>query len=525
MTNAVVLALILMGVVLRARGFLFAQRHFWLDECSWAVFLHDNRFGDDYLRPVGFMAVSRVLVTLFSPSEMVLRAFPWVSGMATLFFAPYLARRLYAADAARVLFVAVLALHPAAIDLSKEFKPYSISLALHAGLLLATLRYIETKKTRDLVPVLVVAAAGTLFAQDMVFAYPGVFALVGYEAYKARRVHLTWIGACAVLINAVLALQYALIWSRIPPDDSAYWARRYNIFHVASDKHSYLRWSLDRFREVAEFPGYRRSLWELDVVSIGVGDALRSVDSFVWTLAWLVGLVVLLSRRKVRPILLLVLPSLVLWVFNALDFWPMGAFRSNTFLLLYATAVAAVPFDVGWKRTVPWFAPIPALLLVVLPLLVFERDWHASKRAQSGDGYLPEALAKLEELRGENPSPGREAVLVSYNACPEWEYYSQVHPDAPRLRKATERHFAVRCVKRLTVREELLEGTKSGARVWLIGEHKTRPASIANKAGDGNLELVIDTHVGPLVIASFQKRQPSSPARQTRRRRNTQIRG
>lgn len=525
MIVAVTVAVVLAGLMLRVRGFLFAARPFWLDECSWAVFLVENRFGDDNLRPVGFMAVSRVLAALFSPTETVLRAIPWLSGMTILFLAPYLARRLYSADPARLLFIAVIALHPAAIDLSKEFKPYSTSLALHAGLLLATLCYVETRRTRDLVPVLIVAACGTLFAQDLVFAFPGVFVVMGWEAYKNRRAHLPWIGACAALINAALVLQYAFIWSRIPESESTYWGNRYNVFHVESDGQSYVRWSLDRFREIAEFPGDRRTLWVPDVVSASVSDVLRSLDSFVWTFAWLFGLGLLLSRRKVRVLPLLVLPCLVLWAFNALDFWPMGAFRTNLFVLVYATAVAVVPFDGSWGRTAPWFAPVPALFLVVAPLVAFERDWHASKRSQCGDGHLLEALAALEALRDENANEAREELLVSYGACSQWEYYVRIHPDAPRFRKDTERHFTGRCVKKQTVREELFDGTASGARVWLLGGRKLRAAALANKDGQSRLELLSEARVGSLVIASFQKPQAPEPVVRRRRPRSSQFEG
>src|SRR5690349_558256 len=48
--------LVLLGLLLRARGFLFQQGHFWMDESSWALMLFENNGADDSLRPIGFLA-------------------------------------------------------------------------------------------------------------------------------------------------------------------------------------------------------------------------------------------------------------------------------------------------------------------------------------------------------------------------------------------------------------------------------------------------------------------------------------
>jgi hypothetical protein len=517
------LAIVLAGLVFRARGFLFGARALWLDESNWTLFLLENRFGDENLRPLGFMALTRVLVDLLSPTEMVLRALPWVSGVMTLLLAPFLARRLYSSNAARLLFVTVIALHPAAIDLSKEFKPYSTSLALHVGLLLATLRYAESRGTKELVPVLLVAGAGTFFAQDVVFAYPGVFAVVGWAAFKHRRTHLPWIGSCALLLNVALALQYALIWSRIPDSESTYWGNKYNVFHTDADQHSYLRWSFHRFREIAEFPGHRRWLWESNLISADGLEGLRGVDSFAWSFAWLLGLGLLVRRRQVRAALLLVLPCLVLWLFNALDFWPMGAFRTNLCVLLYSTAIAVVPFDGNWATRARRLAPVPAVLLVVVPLVVFERDWHASKRAQCNDGDLPDALRKLVAIRREKTSERTDVLLFSYGTCSEWEYYWRIHPDAAKFRQPVERYFVARCVKKRELDDTLLNETGAGARVWIVGNYKLPVASLAEAAADAKLELLAKTRSGSVSIVAFQSSDVSGSVDEIRQRPSSQF--
>lgn len=58
---------------------------------------------------------AELALTTFANTETVLRALPWVAGIATTLAAPWLARRLYRTPAARLLFVAVIALSPFAI--------------------------------------------------------------------------------------------------------------------------------------------------------------------------------------------------------------------------------------------------------------------------------------------------------------------------------------------------------------------------------------------------------------------------
>jgi hypothetical protein len=180
-------ALIVAGVVLRVRGYLTAPISLWEDEATWAVRLLEGRMLWNSIRPPGFIAVCKLLVFLLGASEIGLRALPWLAGLGTLLMAPALANRLWSSPAARLLFVAVIALHPGAIDLAKEFKPYSVSLALHMGLLLLALRYTQGRSTAVLAALMGTAFVSNLFAQDCVFSYPAVFGVTLLEAVRARK--------------------------------------------------------------------------------------------------------------------------------------------------------------------------------------------------------------------------------------------------------------------------------------------------------------------------------------------------
>jgi hypothetical protein len=465
-------ALVLGGLLLRSRGFLFGGGALWLDEASWALELMHGRPYDS-IRPIAFMKLTHFLASTLSTSETTFRLLPWLAGVATTLLAPWLGARLYKAGAARLLFVAVIALHPAAIDLSKEFKPYSVSLMLHAALLLATLRALGTGRAQDLVVALAIAVAGSGFAQDLTFAFPGVFLVLGWEARKGGTRQLLIVLGGAALVLLSLGAQYAFIWSRIPKTESAYWGNKYGVFYTASDGGSYLRWSLAKFAGFAQFPGWRREWWGTTRTPSPSIVSLQKADALVWSLVGAAGLACLALRRDLRSLLLLALPLLVLWAFNALGFWPFGVFRTNLFVLVYAAAIAAAAFDSGGRARPAWVALLPAAVLVLAPLAAFERHWHATKRAFAREGHMLETLARLQALRRPHHghAAGREPLLIDDRLCDQFEYYTELHPDAAELRARVDSLFIPTCVRDAARMPDMIAAAaSSGDRVWIIVE-------------------------------------------------------
>ena len=345
LVSLLMLAAIAAGIVFRSRAFLVDIPAFWLDECQWAINLTERPLAQNLIRPPAFIVVSKALAVTFGPTETVLRALPWTAGVVTTVASPWIARRLYASLTSRLLFVAVIALNPCAIDFSNEFKPYSIGLFFHLALIFVTLRYVETVAGRDLGLVLGVAIVGCLFAQDLLFAFPGVFLVIGWEAYQRRRSHLVWVVGGAASLVLLLLTQYFLLWRHMPRDASEYWGKKYDVFYTGKQGGSYLRWSLEQYREMTGFPGIRRNFWQEGGLTFEKRQWLRDLDRVVWLAMHLMGIMVIAWRRRFREGALILLPMIVLWGFNALGFWPMGAFRVNIFTIAYMTAIAAIAFE------------------------------------------------------------------------------------------------------------------------------------------------------------------------------------
>jgi hypothetical protein len=497
------------GLLLRARGYLFSPTAFWLDECSWAMRIFDRPLVQSLIRPIGFLAVSKFLASTLSNTESVLRLLPWVAGVAATLTVPFVARALFRTLAARVLFVAVIALSPLAIDFSKEFKPYSLSLALHLALVLLTLRYVRSERPAELAWVLLVAAIGSLFAQDLVFAFPGVFSVVALTARKRGRAELGAVCAVALLIIAGLALQYLLMWKNLPRDHTEFWGKKYNVFYTPRATGGYLGWSLPRFEEMIAMPGIRRMLWSAGFLTSSGRALARSLDQLVWVGSFVAGVAVIVRQRRVREGALVLLPLLLLWLFNRAGFWPLGAFRTNVFTVVYSGAVAATAFDTGPAEQPAWRACAPVLLLVCLPLALFERSWHEQKRFFTYDSTFPRALDWLAAKEPASPGAPRELVVFDRRSCDPYRYYTRYNRRvARRVADAIARKYVVKCSNADdALPADLLAPGTSGRRFAVL--HVTRPFDRLMRRGRfQNLRVVQREDVGSHTVVALMPEAP-----------------
>jgi Dolichyl-phosphate-mannose-protein mannosyltransferase len=496
-------AIVVVGFLLRARGYLWHPSAFWLDECSWAMNLVEQPLVELCIRPIGFMWVSRLLAQTLSLTEPVLRFMPWLAGMTTVALAPALARRLFVNPGARLLFVFILALHPAAIDFSKEFKPYSCSLMLHLLLLLLTLRYVDTRLPRDLAWLLVAATLGGLFAQDLVFAYPGVFLVTGYTALRTRPRQAIAVVAVAGLIILLLLAQYHFSWSKNPPSDTRVWGNKYNVFYTG--RGSYRAWWLSRHEGMATFPAFRQKFWHVEWLSSRRLDLARNLDTTLWLCLHVLGLSVIALFRRQRA-LLLVLPIVLVWTFNFLALWPIGAFRANLFVVGYMSAIACMAFDVPARVLGKLGDVFPAFVLVLLPFLVLDPFWSDHKQALTYESDFPKVLRTLISAKLTLDGPDREALVLDRRSCDPYRYYTEFHPVVSRrLKHVLGASFNAICVtEEARYRHALLAAMpRAPHHVWTI-LHSARPVwNMIRRHALDDAEEVFDEHVVAHTVMAF----------------------
>lgn len=466
-------ACLLLGLFLRARGFLFSTTPLWLDEAGWARILLSEPLLKPSIRPFGFMTLSWLITKVLGPTEFALRLLPWLAGLVSLFLAVFVARRAFRSPAAQLLLVASLALHPFVIDYAKEFKPYSLSLAFHLGCVSFALLYFRTERLRWLIAALGTGSTGLLFAPDLVFAFPGLYLSVGLTVLRVKRAQhwAVLIGGASATVALLFGL-YTFFWSAIDAGGQVgndYWGRKYDAFYVeGTTSTSRTSWLIRKYLESAAFPGERRIHFEPPVpVSAGTIAAITRIDSTLWMLLHLLGIGVLIARRRVREVLLLGLPLLVLAACNQLKLWPAGAFRTNLFSLAYTCTLAG--FAVDRRERTGWSGGLPALILVILPLLLFEREWHKNKIYAGPSSYFDviRALVLLHDERGGS----RARLILDAYTCKVWRYYRRIHPDHRETAIDLERRFQITCVgftqSALGVAERTL-GVSRKLKTWIV---------------------------------------------------------
>jgi hypothetical protein len=466
------------GLVLRARGFLYSGRPFWVDEANWSLHLLKTSLLKPSIRPVGFTALTRLLVLAFGAHDVVLRLVPWLSGVGALLLSVPLAEALLPNRASRLLFVGTLALHPVAIDYSKEFKPYSCSLFLHLLCALFAVRYLRDGRWPSLLFGMVTGFLGLWFAQDLIFALPGFYLVTGALALRRTNLaHLGVLAAGAVTTLALILFLYFVFWRGLDvgrgTDAAAFWGDKYDVFYRAGNGEGLLHWIGRKYLELAEFPAARRDQWHpgrpLGAASMQTFSLLYAG---LWALLNALGLFVLVRDRRLSALTLLGVPILTLLAFSLLGFWPFGPFRTNLFLLLYVAAIAA--FGVAAFKPLVEREALPLVLAVALPLVVFERDWHAHKR-WAGESDFFDVTNALVAMQGKHHDAG-EPLVLDYWSCAVFRYYTSLNPDYQKLKRNLERRFTTKCT---TGDDALPEAQQEASehRVWLMLSDPTQTAT------------------------------------------------
>jgi 4-amino-4-deoxy-L-arabinose transferase-like glycosyltransferase len=475
-------ALVLTGWFFRARGMLFGDRiEMWLDEAAWAMRMFERPLSEHMIRPPGFVIFARLSARLFGGDELSFRLLPFLAGMAAPVVAVLLARRFLKNAAARILFVAVITLSLPAIDFSKEFKQYSVGILIQLLLPLLALRWVATKRRRDLAIVCALAPLALMFSQDVMFLYPGLFLTLAIESWKSkdfRQLGVVFAGGAAAA--ALVLGMYVLIWSRIPKGKAEeHWGRRYDVFYLEpgrpnATEQSRAAWLMSKYQGMAGLPGSRRSYWREGIVSQERIELLANADDLLWMVLHLAGLATLLGKRRWREALLFWSPVLAVTVLNWLGRWPIGAFRVNLFLIPGMAAVMCTTFEWFRPREAKLLSLLPAFVMVIAPFVLFERYWHTRKQGQDASAVFA-MLRVLETKRGEGGEP--EPLYMDLHACDPFKYYTKYHPQGIALWQRLESKITPVCGSRRPKLAQAAAQRPAKERVWLLFSSSQRMPS------------------------------------------------
>ena len=316
------LAVIAVGVILRLTQYSL-NRSLWLDECFISFNIIHKSFSQlmvplayAQVAPVGFLFIEKALVSLIGNNEYVLRLFPLVAGIVSLFLLYYVARRCLREESALIA-VGLFALSGHLIYYSSEVKQYS-SDATMTLLLLAITIYMMSKKFTNKSMALFILTGGIAvwFSLPSVFVLAGigctlsVFSIAGKEWRTNNKLLISYF--IWLLSFSVLYLIYLPKVSHTLDLQQSYWSYKFMPFPPKS---------------IADLKWYGKTFF--DAFKSPVRLALPGLGA----LTFLLGAVSIFTRDK-QLFFILILPLVFVLSASALHLYPFEG-RLITFLVPY----------------------------------------------------------------------------------------------------------------------------------------------------------------------------------------------
>lgn len=470
-----------LGTWLRVRAHLVDPPTLWLDEAYWAVNTITRSALDAQIRPFGFMQVTKWLHAMFGATELVFRLLPLLGSLAALWAMPFVALRLFESRLIALLAVFLLAVNRLAIEMAVEFKHYGLEMGVMIVLLAVYLVHRKVQQRWSLGLMLALAWAAFPFSLAVIFFYPGLFALLAWEAFSLRKWYrLLAVAGTAIACIATILAVYLSTWKGISqPKAEKKWGTYYGVFYLEGhpkEKHgTRLEWSVEKYFDMTAFPNVDRERWHSDALSRRAISEIATVDYAFWCVMYIAGLYCLVVRKRYEHLILLWTPLLVLMLFNFIGRWPAGAFRTNGFYLPYALLMSVLGIDWvaagarGWKLIWPSLAGVVA----VVPSLLLRPHWEA-KGFWAAPGAFREALEVL--VAGAPKGEGTRTILLDNNSCRPWSYYVEHDSKLPEQTRRALRKFRTVCArseKSLTDHVRRLAASKRDARFSVILTKRT----------------------------------------------------
>ncbi len=501
------LVVVLLGVFLRVNGWLGHDISFWMDEALWASRVLHRPLLALGIRPIGFVAITRVLVGLFGATEVWFRFLPAMGAIGSLLLMPYVARQLFANKLLRLSLVLMFAIQPALVDYANEFKPYSWEVLVHLVPLVLYLRFQQTEKNVWLFALLGYLPVSFLLAYNMTLAFPGLLLLCLGVAWRSpRRKQLV----AATLLSGALcaslcALMFHLSLSKVTNEKRTenYWGKKYDVFFEKTERLGRVEWTAQKYNDMAAFVSQRRNLWaDSGKISEGNAGELAAVDRLFWVSLSYVGLVGLWRRRR-DLLLVLFAPLFMTLLANFLGKWPLGAFRTNIWVMAYTLPLPFLGMQfLAIDRRIGVALGGLVLGLTLIPGFLFGFDWHGHKRTFTRDFYQREVIAKLYQYRqrqlAEQPDLPRARLLLDAHTRAPHFYYLEDHPVfRAKYAKFFEDNFAVRKVS-----ESELDGKlgrqlakAKGHGIWIVTSAR-REFDQLRRGARRSAKIVIEEEIG-----------------------------
>lgn len=429
-------AIMALAIFFRSQGYFDGNISFWWDEADWANKLLTKPLIEVIkIRPIGYMALTRLLVNTFGTAETVFRLLSYLASILVIPLIFLIARRLWNSKIIILLIVFLTAFNPNLITFAKEFKPYAFEFFVHTSLIFLALLYIDSRKVHLFYALLAFSVLSIFFCYNIVFIFPALFIILLLDAYSNRnKKRFVLLVAAGLLICITLYLMYKAIWSGINLGrEEKYWADKYDVFFLGPNLLEHFKWYILKYAGLVQDSGRAEIFW----------PALSSFSPLVGLVLiffHVAGVLGFLLERKLNYLILFLLPILTVILVNFLGMWPFGTFRVNLFLTIYFLILTANGFYyfLNKKNKILHYGVLGIVAVFFLLQLPVNFHYYTIKPRNTwldGQSDVRKALETIVEyenrlLASGFISYGKITVAVDNHANFVMQYYLTQHPES-----------------------------------------------------------------------------------------------
>jgi hypothetical protein len=353
----VLTALVGVGVILRARQFLFA-RSLWLDEAWFANELSASPLIDlltqtqRYVDPAGYVIFTKFGVAIFGQAEFAFRWIALVAGIASVILSALLARRVFETLVGQSTFTGLVALAPVLVYYSNEAQQYALDVLATVFLIWVFVSYEERR--RGFATLVVIGVLLPWFSYSSIFVLFGMGIALAIRWLRDRAYRKCVILGSAWGLSALATLVHARSITRTEFLEE-FWTTGFAPFPINSLAD--LRWYPESIAGTVEAAWFVRA-----VVPVATDPSLGAWVILVLTV---VG-VVMLARKK--PWLALAMGSTLVsaLIVSGLGLYPFGS-RPGLFMVPFVFLLAVEPIDWAMgRRSMAWRGPAALVALALL---------------------------------------------------------------------------------------------------------------------------------------------------------------
>jgi len=437
--------LLLLGFILRLRQYL-TLRSLWVDEAMLALNIIHRNFAGLFQpldmnqgAPVGFLLIQKTVNLILGRHELVLRLFPFLAGIASLWLF-YLLTKQITGKVGGMVALALFAINPQLIYYSSENKQYIVDVAVTLALLVMALPLFKPNVHSKMYLHLTLAGMIALWlSHPALFVLAGIGSAILIQQLKTRE-HIRWTISMGGIWLADFVILYFVNLRGLRGNSylTEYWTEAF--LPLPPD----MAWLTSYFRESVQLQlGIAHLVWLASLLLfIGWIALYREARPSALTIAFILFFAFLASALHLYPVqgrlALFMIPLELILLGRAVGF-AQQIFVSNKIMKI------AAPLVLG-------------AYLLYSPLTLSFQNFSTPKYYEHMRPYVDYLSASWKD---------GDALFVSVWAEPAFEYYAPFYK-LEDVQYTSSRAEDYRNPDQLKVRFEALIGRK---RVWVLLSH------------------------------------------------------